>query len=201
MTGLVAGAFGVGAVAVVVLAGAVLSLRSRVDVLSRRLDEILLSEPLASEPLASEPVATGPSVRPTAGPSRRDAPPREARTGLGAPSAAEPPLEPDRSSGAARSRDVHQRPIALITAMASEPADEITPSVTRVVSVTFAGPLIKVAALSHGLQHALREESRMRIGYAVRRELKRQRKLRRRQPSGRAAPRRPVRDAAQGGRA
>jgi hypothetical protein len=151
MTGLVAGAFGVGAVAVVVLAGAVLSLRSRVDVLSRRLDEVLLSEPLASEP-----VATGSSVRPTAGPSRRDAPPREARTGLGAPSAAEPPLEPDPSLGAARSPDVDPRPVALITAMASEPPDETAPSVTRVVSVTFAGPLIKVAALSHGLKHDLR---------------------------------------------
>jgi hypothetical protein len=65
--------------------------------------------------------------------------------------------------------------------------------------VTFAGPLIKAAALSHGLQHALREESRMRIGYAVRRELKRQRKLRRRRAFGAAAARGPVRDAAQGG--
>jgi hypothetical protein len=185
MTGLVAGAFGVCAVAVVVLACAVLSLRSRVDALSRRLDEVVPSQ------AASAP----PSVRPVVGPPHRDA-----RTRPGTPTAAEP-LEPDPSPGADRSPEVDPRPVALITAMASEPADETAPSVTRVVSVTFAGPLIKVAALSHGLQHALREESRMRIGYAVRRELKRQRKLRRRQPSGRAAARGAVRDAAQGGRA
>jgi hypothetical protein len=196
MTGLVAGAFGVCAVAVVVLAGVVLSLRSRVDALSRRLDEVV----------QSGPVATGPSVRPVGGPPRGeaphgDAPHRDARTRPGTPAVAEPPLEADPSLATDRSPDVDPRPVALITAMASEPPDETAPSVTRVVSVTFAEPLIKVAALSHGLQHALREESRMRIGYAVRRELKRQRKLRRRQPSGRAAARGPVRDAAHGGRA
>jgi hypothetical protein len=185
MTGLVAGAFGVCAVAVVVLACAVLSLRSRVDALSRRLDQVVPSG----------------AVRPVAGPPHRDAPHRDARTRPGTPTAAEPPLEPDPSPGDDRSPEVDPRPVALITAMASRPSDETAPSVTRVVSVTFAGPLIKVAALSHGLQHALREESRMRIGYAVRRELKRQRKLRRRQPSGRAAARGPVRDATQGGRA
>jgi hypothetical protein len=185
MTGLVAGAFGVCAVAVVVLAGAVLSLRSRVDALSRRLDQAG----------TSGGAAAGPSARPVPGVARRDVPPR------GTPKAAEPPTDPDWSPGSGPSPEVDPGPVALITAMASDPADETAPSVTRVVSVTFAGPLIKLAALSHGLQHALREESRMRIGYAVRRELKRQRKLRRRQAPARPAARRPVRDAAQGGRA
>jgi hypothetical protein len=191
MTGLVAGAFGVCAVAVVVLACAVLRLRSRVDALSRRLDEVV----------PPGEVAAGASVRSAAGPSHRDVSQRDASTRQGTPTAAEPAPEADPSPAADRSPDSDPRPVALITAMASEPADETAPSVTRVVSVTFAGPLIKVAALSHGLQHALREESRMRIGYAFRRELKRQRKLRRRQQSGRAASRGPVRDAAQGGRA
>jgi hypothetical protein len=186
MTGLVAGAFGVCAVAVVVLAGAVLSLRSRVDALSRRLDQAG----------TSGGAAAGPSARPVPGVARRDVP-----TPRGKPKAAEPPTDPDWSPGSGPSPEVDPGPVALITAMASDPADETAPSVTRVVSVTFAGPLIKLAALSHGLQHALREESRMRIGYAVRRELKRQRKLRRRQAPARPAARRPVRDAAQGGRA
>jgi hypothetical protein len=191
MTGLVAGGFGVCAVAVVVLAGAVLSLRSRVDALSRRLDEVV-----------PPGVATaGASVRPVPGAPHRDAVHRDTHARLDRPEEGEPPLEADPSPRVDPSRDVDPRPVALITAMASESADETPPSVTRVVSVTFAGPLIKVAALSHGLQHALREESRMRIGYAVRRELKRQRKLRRRQPSGRAAPRGPVPDPVQGGRA
>ena len=79
-------------------------------------------------------------------------------------------------------------PVVSITDI-SDISDDRTdePAVSRVVSVTLAGPLIKVAALSHGVRRALDEESRMRIGYAVRRELKRQRKLRRRQSMRRTA--------------
>lgn len=53
-------------------------------------------------------------------------------------------------------------------------------SVARVASVTLAGPLIRVAAFSYGVRRALAEESRMRIAYAFRKELRRQHKLRRR---------------------
>jgi hypothetical protein len=53
-------------------------------------------------------------------------------------------------------------------------------STSRIASVTLGGPLIKVAAFGHGVRHALDEEQRMRISYAVRKELRRQRKIRRR---------------------
>jgi hypothetical protein len=53
-------------------------------------------------------------------------------------------------------------------------------STARIASVTLGGPLIKVAAFGHGVRHALDEEQRMRISYAVRKELRRQRKMRRR---------------------
>ena len=56
--------------------------------------------------------------------------------------------------------------------------DDLTTA--RIASVTLGGPLIKVAAFSHGVRHALDEEERIRISYAVRKELRRQRKIRRR---------------------
>ncbi len=56
--------------------------------------------------------------------------------------------------------------------------DDLTTA--RIASVTLGGPLIKVAAFSHGVRHALDEEQRMRISHAVRKELRRQRKIRRR---------------------
>jgi hypothetical protein len=60
------------------------------------------------------------------------------------------------------------------------PADvDPDPSASRVASVTLAGPLIKVASFSHGVRRALAEESRMRVAYAFRKELRRQRKVRR----------------------
>ncbi len=59
------------------------------------------------------------------------------------------------------------------------PDVELDLSVSRVASVTLAGPLIKVAAFSHGVRRALSEETRMRVAYAFRKELRRQRKLRR----------------------
>jgi hypothetical protein len=76
-------------------------------------------------------------------------------------------------------------PVALITDFSRGSVEQTEPTVAEVVSVTLAAPLIKVAALSHGLRYALRADSRMRIGYAVRRELKQQRKLRRRRSTHR----------------
>jgi len=58
----------------------------------------------------------------------------------------------------------------------------------RVASVTLAEPLIKVAAFAHGLRRALDEEQRIRISATFRRELRRQRKVRRRQASNRTRP-------------
>jgi hypothetical protein len=64
----------------------------------------------------------------------------------------------------------------------SDPASGVEDdlSTARLASVTLGGPLIKVAAFGHGVRHALDEEQRMRISYAVRKELRRQRKMRRR---------------------
>jgi hypothetical protein len=80
-------------------------------------------------------------------------------------------------------------PVALITGLPVEGgSDETTGAVTtgRIVSVTLAEPMIKVAALVAGLRRALDDEHRMRVSYAFRRELKRQRKLRRRAAAARA---------------
>lgn len=66
--------------------------------------------------------------------------------------------------------------------------DDVTTA--RIASVTLGGPLIKVAAFSHGVRHALDEEQRMRIAYAVRKELRRQRKMRRRRRTGQAPSKR-----------
>lgn len=56
----------------------------------------------------------------------------------------------------------------------------------RVASVTLAEPLIKVAAFTSGVRRALGEEHRIRVSATFRRELRRQRKLRRRQRASRA---------------
>lgn len=57
-----------------------------------------------------------------------------------------------------------------------------TASTQQVVSTTLGEPLIKMAALSHGVRQALREEKRAHLAYQVRREYRR----RRRQSRGRA---------------
>jgi hypothetical protein len=79
--------------------------------------------------------------------------------------------------------------VPLITAM-SEPSaldgvDGVELNGARVDSVTLSGPLIKAAAFTHGVRRALAEEPRMRIHYGMRKELRRQRKMRRRRRSGR----------------
>lgn len=50
-----------------------------------------------------------------------------------------------------------------------------------VLSVTVGTPLVKAAAFGHGLRRALSAESRNRIAFEMRREVKRARKARRRQ--------------------
>jgi len=79
-------------------------------------------------------------------------------------------------------------PVSVITGMSR--TDDTTVdgdvSASRVASVTLAGPLIKVAAFSHGVRRALDDEHRMRVAYAVRKELKQQRKMRRRRNAHKA---------------
>lgn len=90
------------------------------------------------------------------------------------------PVQPEPVQPEKLRDDVAIRPTPL------GPAEvEPDPSVTRVASVTLAGPLIKVAAFSHGVRRALAEESRMRVAHAFRRELRRQRRMRRK-PAGSA---------------
>jgi hypothetical protein len=55
----------------------------------------------------------------------------------------------------------------------AEPAGAST---QQVVSTTLGEPLIKVAALSHGVRQALREERRAYLAYQVRREYRRRRR-------------------------
>jgi hypothetical protein len=50
-----------------------------------------------------------------------------------------------------------------------------------VLSAAFGEPLLKVLAVGHGLRRALSPQSRNRIGFEVRREMKRARKVRRRE--------------------
>lgn len=63
-------------------------------------------------------------------------------------------------------------------APAADPAEEL--SGRAVLSVTLAEPLVKAAAFGYGLRRAASAESRNRIAFAMRREVKRARKERRR---------------------
>ncbi len=49
-------------------------------------------------------------------------------------------------------------------------------STQQVVSTTLGEPMIKVAALSHGVRQALREEKRAHLAFQVRREYRRRRR-------------------------
>jgi hypothetical protein len=51
-----------------------------------------------------------------------------------------------------------------------------TVATTQVVGTALGEPLIKVAALSHGVRQALREEKRAHLAYQVRREYRRRRR-------------------------
>ena len=89
---------------------------------------------------------------------------------------------PTNPTGSSTEGEPH---VAVITAM-SDDGDELEVTRARVASVTLARPLIKVAAISFGLRRALRDEQRFRIRYAMRQELRRQTKMRRRRRAGRA---------------
>lgn len=82
------------------------------------------------------------------------------------------------------SYDQGDEDVSVITHVDDQPDDDLTTA--RIASVTLGGPLIKVAALSHGVRRALREEHRMRIAYVVRKEMRRQRNIRRRRRAERA---------------
>jgi hypothetical protein len=74
--------------------------------------------------------------------------------------------------------------VPLITGI-SEP-DDAPLSTARVASITLAGPIMKVAAFTYGLRYALHEERRMRVSYVMRKELRHQRKMRRRRRAQRS---------------
>jgi hypothetical protein len=76
-----------------------------------------------------------------------------------------------------------------------------TVSTQRVVGTTLGEPLLKVAAFSHGVRYALREEKRAHLAYQVRREYRRRRRVSRaraRAAQGRAARERTARAAERG---
>jgi hypothetical protein len=77
------------------------------------------------------------------------------------------------------------RQVDLEAAQAVAPADYVitfdppqpaTVPTVRVARVTLGEAMIKANAFGHGVRHALREESRARLGYQVRREYRRRRK-------------------------
>ncbi|MGH3471882.1 MAG: hypothetical protein ACRDPG_07535 [Nocardioidaceae bacterium] len=80
--------------------------------------------------------------------------------------------------------------VPVITAMTGAETGAVPVSAGRVVSVTLAAPLIKAAALSHGVRRALSEDQRLKIAIVFRKELRRQRRIRRRraQQARRSAP-------------
>lgn len=111
------------------------------------------------------------------------------RSALDRPQAAGPAARPAPQPHGVRSGSTgNDDPVAIITGLQDGRARQSEePSLSQVVSVTVAGPMIKVVSLAHGVRRALDEESRMRIGYAFRRELRRRRREQR-QGSARAAP-------------
>jgi hypothetical protein len=69
----------------------------------------------------------------------------------------------------------------VITTAGAQPAERDLAQVSEraVLSVTVGEPLVKVAAFAHGLRKALSPETRNRIAFEMRREVKRARKERR----------------------
>ena len=70
-------------------------------------------------------------------------------------------------------------PAYVITDAGERPEPNVTDAV--VLSATLGEPLVKVAAFSHGVRRALSAESRNRIWFEMRREVRRARKQRRRE--------------------
>lgn len=106
---------------------------------------------------------------------RLDAELHSLREVIGAPRQQPPPQTADPGPSA--------ESVPVITDFRDDRREEPpAPSLVRVVSVVLAGPMVKVAAFSHGVRRALDDESRMRVAYAFRKELKRQRKIQGQQP-------------------
>jgi hypothetical protein len=76
------------------------------------------------------------------------------------------------ASDATRGSGAEQRADWVITFDDPPP----TASTQQVVSTTLGEPLLKFAALSHGVRYALREEKRAHLAYQVRREYRRRRR-------------------------
>lgn len=144
---------------VVLLMVVVARLSSQLTRLSQQVDD------LRSGPAPAPPSLPVPSVDPV-------------------PTADMPTAEPPADQPVSRQRDEHDADVSVITHLDDDPDRDLTTA--RLASVTLGGPLIKVAALSHGVRRALREEHRMRILYVVRKEMRRQRKIRRRGRAERA---------------
>ena len=77
-------------------------------------------------------------------------------------------LQPDREAP----------PVGYVITDAGSPAEPV--STAAALSVTLGDPMIRLAALAYGVRRALSAESRNRIAFEVRREVKRARKQRRR---------------------
>ncbi len=158
MATVMAAALVVCVVAIAVLARSVSQLRRELVSLDRRVAG--LSPPTGQAPRSAGGQGSSP---------RQAAAPSQAWMPDGAGPAGDADTAPDQTVR-----------VPVITDMADRHPRDVDWSVSRVASVALAGPLIKVTAFSHGLRRALDEDTRMRIGYAVRKELKLQRKIRRR---------------------
>ncbi len=90
-------------------------------------------------------------------------------------------LDPSSEPSTLRQGGERDEDVSVITHLDEDRGDDLTTA--RIASVVLGGPLIKVAAFSHGIRRALREEHRMRVAYVVRKEMRRQRKIRRRRRS------------------
>jgi hypothetical protein len=82
-----------------------------------------------------------------------------------------------------RSREPLETPAFLITDAGSvpvEPVEQVEVPDRLVLTATFGTPLVKVAAFGHGMRRALSAESRNRIWFEMRREVRSARKRRKR---------------------
>lgn len=122
----------------------------------------------ARPPVAEEGRVGGDSKRRQRAERRRESP-------------AGPDRRPDATASTVSAAGSTAEPVPLITGLRADTGgDGVEPSAARIASVTLGPTLIKIAAFSHGVRRALGDEQRMRVSYAVRKELRRQRKLRRR---------------------
>ncbi len=155
------------ALVIVLLTVVVVRLSRQLAELSRRVED-LRSAPEPARPTAPSPTSSSsvPAVDPQ-------------------PVAEKPAREPPPGLTASHQVDERDEDVRVITHLdGAETERDLTTA--RIASVTLGGPLIKVAALSHGVRRALREEHRMRVAYVVRKEMRRQRKIRRRRGAERA---------------